>query len=192
MAEGIESDDDMAADNASDEEQYQEPPHSPAMVQANSKTAAPAAAARVEEPVLPALDSELYLDEEMSLGEGALQPLEVEYEQPPLTAGGTVTKVCPPDKHAMLSLLQHYIVLPVLCWHSIGLVPVDSPRYALLHPSCCWKPAHRLATCWNDSLTSEGSGLGCVIRMYDAERGICTNSAWLSVMGAHTLLALPC
>ena len=94
MAEGIESDDDLAADNASDEEQYQEPPHVPAMVPANTKTAAPAAAARVEEAVLPAMDSELYLDEELSLGEGALQPLEVEYEQPPLTAGGTVTKVC--------------------------------------------------------------------------------------------------
>ena len=90
MAEGIESDDDMAAENGSDKEQQPEPTEAPRLEQGKHSAAAPAQPA---EPALPGMDSEVYLDEEMSLGEGALQPLEVEYEQPPLTAGGTVTKV---------------------------------------------------------------------------------------------------
>lgn len=94
MAEGIESDDDMAAENASDEEQQPEQFEAPTLQQGKHSVAALAAGpAKPVEPALPAMDSELYLDGEMSLGEGALQPLEVEYEQPPLTAGGTVTKV---------------------------------------------------------------------------------------------------
>lgn len=82
----------MAAEYAFDDEAEQEV----AAVQPVKATSSiAAAAAKAMEPALPAVDSEAYLEEEeaLSLGEGALQPLEVEYEQPPLTAGGTVTKV---------------------------------------------------------------------------------------------------
>lgn len=83
----------MAAENASEEEPEQE--ISAAIAQPTDIRTYAAVAA---EPALPAVDSEAYFEEEaaLSLGDGALQPLEVEYEQPPLTAGGTVTKVNPP------------------------------------------------------------------------------------------------
>ena len=82
----------MAAEYAFDEETEQEVA---AAQPVKATSSIRAAAAKAIEPALPAVDSEAYLEEEeaLSLGEGALQPLEVEYEQPPLTAGGTVTKV---------------------------------------------------------------------------------------------------
>lgn len=72
-----------------------------------------------------------------------------------------------------------------------SLLVAPLPRYALLHPSCCWKFTRLLAKYLTDSLTPEGFDLVCVLKMYETERGICTNSGWLSNMGAHTLLALP-
>ena len=115
MAEGIDTDDDMAAPEVSEEQNIDEEEHVQDAPQTLPEGPAPtafAALANPSEAFLPAEDSELYLEEEMSLGEGALQPLEIEYEQPPLTAGGTVSQVTP-------------------------LSQPGKPKHLCMHPGCC-------------------------------------------------------